>query len=214
VPHAVNLYYGLLSCGSGHITTLLKGEEVASFLRKLLAAAKAPGVLRRLMAWWIRGKAPKMAAVLDNLHAKSAGEYYEYVAEMGRYKAEFEAAMRKEGVELLLAPVHALPAVPHNSSSEMTQAACYSFLYNVLDYCAACVPVTTMIEEDRDWPSNSEIAGGAIDSYIEAPMRDAYKKAAATGAAFPCGVQIAGLPFEEEKVVGVLVQLEEALKMT
>lgn len=107
-------------------------------------------------------------------------------------------------------------------------------LSTALDYAAGTVTVTTMkqvgtwsthstpqlsyqsnthriLKEDHEWPNNPAIDGGVLDSKIEVPIRDAYAAAVEAGVPFPAGVQIVGLPHQEERVLGMLMQLEKAL---
>lgn len=206
IPRLIQLYYGLLACGSEHIGDALDGEETAPYLANLLKSAKTPGCLLSILSCCLRSSAPKYSAFLDVVGSKSAGEYYVYVSELQLYKAEFKDAMRQAGVDLLLSPVHCLPACPHESSMDMTQSACYSLVYNAIDYPAGTVNVTSMTNADHDWPETLP-----LDPKIDAPIRAAYQAAVDAAVPFPAGVQIVGLPFEEEKVLGMLMQLEDAL---
>ena len=211
VPRLVEIYYGLLACGSTHINASLDGEQTAPFLANVLKSAAAPSCCLSILSCWFRSSAPKYSAFLDVVGSKSASEYYEYVAELQRYKTELRDQMWEAGVDLLMAPVHCLPAFPHDSSMDMTQSACYSMLYNAVDYPAGTVTVTSMTEADHAWPVNNQINGGQIDAKIEVPIREAYQAAVDAAVPFPAGVQIIGLPYEEEKVLGMLMQLEHVL---
>jgi hypothetical protein len=39
----------------------------------------------------------------------------------------------KNGLDGIITPVHAMPAVPHGSYGDMSFAACYTFIFNLLD---------------------------------------------------------------------------------
>jgi Asp-tRNA(Asn)/Glu-tRNA(Gln) amidotransferase A subunit family amidase len=83
----------------------------------------------------------------------------------------------------------------------------YAAVYNLLDFPAGVLPVIKVSRDDDD----------ALDAYsAEEGSRDGLYRLAAWalrgGVGLPVGVQLVGRPYEDEKVLHVMCQLEAAVK--
>ena len=92
-------------------------------------------------------------------------------------------------------------------SSPTTDAQSYVAIYNLLDFPAGVLPVIKVSREDDE----------ALDAYSKKEgKRDALYSLAAWaqrgGVGLPVAVQLVGRPYEDEKVLSVMCQLEAALK--
>jgi len=102
-----------------------------------------------------------------------------------------------------------LPATPHGAMATAAAACGYTFLFNLLDYAVGVLPVTkvdpaldmTTPAEVKDAMGKNGVARGVWKYY------DAVKMAG-----LPVGVQVVGRRLEEEKVLGVMQRLEDALE--
>merc|ERR1711939_1196196 len=119
----------------------MEGEEPSDFIARGLYGSLVPQWLKRLLSNALKDTSPITAAILPHTGAKSATKYYHYVAAAQRYKDLFQNAMDEAGVDLLLAPVHALPTHPQCASKDFTTACSYTALYNLLDYPGGTIPV-------------------------------------------------------------------------
>lgn len=152
------------------------------------------------------------AGLLEHWHAKSAYENWQWVAKRELYKAKFHAWWNTfgefgDGMDFILTPPNATPAVPHNGMKEASASCGYTFLFNLLDYACGIVPVTH-VDPNKDMLSTSVkinkmngVARGAYKHY------DAIKMAG-----LPVAVQLVGRRLEEEKVLAGMKVLEEALE--
>lgn len=200
-------YCALLSGGSKHITGLLNqpGELTAHAISKLMATSKLPAWVRHAVAAVLhRLGSPLMARLIKSIGVTTTEEYYTRVAALQAYRAKFAKAFRPE-FDLLLAPVHVLPAHAHMTSAELSATVSYSAIFNMLDYPAGVVPVTVVRPEDR-WTTPIH------DKVLEPKIRRAYEQTLAAETPFPVGVQLIGRPFTEEVVMRGLCQLEAALE--
>eukprot|EP00747_Dinoflagellata_sp_TGD_P222479 gnl/TRDRNA2_/TRDRNA2_94188_c0_seq1.p1 gnl/TRDRNA2_/TRDRNA2_94188_c0~~gnl/TRDRNA2_/TRDRNA2_94188_c0_seq1.p1 ORF type:complete len:583 (+),score=94.26 gnl/TRDRNA2_/TRDRNA2_94188_c0_seq1:50-1798(+) len=203
-------FVALLATGGPHIIEVMRlrqrGERVADALLLLLKSNVLPSWAR-----WIASSvmaavgAPIMAKFVEVAGQKSGAEYYSHVADTAYYKAKFEKAFAPD-LDLLLAPVHVLPAHPHMTSKDISPTCCYSALYNLLDYPAGTVPVTTLRPEDSQWECPIR------DSILEPKIRAVYAKSLAAETPFPVGVQLVGRPYKEELVIRGMRELETALR--
>ena len=81
----------------------------------------------------------------------------------------------------------------------------YTFLWNLLDYTAGVVPVTKVDAVSdalrAEWKPENGVAAGAYKHYDSVAMDG-----------LPCAVQVVGRRLQEEKVLGYMNVVEEALR--
>jgi Asp-tRNA(Asn)/Glu-tRNA(Gln) amidotransferase A subunit family amidase len=144
---------------------------------------------------------------------KSAYEQWKLVARREAYKARFfewwdeQTALLGGDMDVILCPVNALPATPHDAMGTAAWACGYTFLWNLLDYTAGVIPVTKVDAVQDRLPPNvsvSEMNGIAKGIYR---YYDAVEMAG-----LPVGVQIVGRRLQEEKVLAVMERVEAALE--
>ncbi len=154
------------------------------------------------------------ASFLAHSHRKTVRQYYDYVAD----KLAFERATRRTlwsgapGLDAVIAPVQAVPAVPHGGCDRLAPLACSTLLYNVVDSPVGVVPVTR-VDPARDELSDvwrAAPGGGSklLERELYGPM-GAYDVRAMEG--LPVGVQIVGEAWGEEKVLAIMHVVDAAL---
>lgn len=152
------------------------------------------------------------AGLLEHWHAKSAHENWQWVAKREVYKAKFHAWWNTfgefgDGMDFILTPPNATPAVPHNGMKEASASCGYTFLFNLLDYTCGIVPVTHVD------PSKDILPPSVNVSKMNGVARGAYKHYDAVKmAGLPVAVQLVGRRLEEEKVIAGMQVLEDALE--
>ena len=159
---------------------LRSGEYISPALRTVRVILRLPLWLKRFQArclrWFSRpwGRNDAWAALLEVMHPKTTLAERELVVQREAYRAAWHEAWRREGLDFVLTPPHALPAMPVAPSASDTAtlvSANYAFLYNVvsaplhppahtcgsllpaprtqLDYAAGVLPVGT-VDRMRD----------------------------------------------------------------
>jgi fatty acid amide hydrolase len=167
----------------------------------LLQLAGIPNVLRSTLVG--------LAAALDQrrlsrqiaaIRPSSTGGFWALVEEQNAYRRRFIGELDRLGIDVLVAPALALPALTHGSTYYLATAASYSMLYNLLGMPAGVVPATRV----RDDEAQPRAAG-----------RDVVDRAAAEvergSAGLPIGVQVVARHWREDLVLAVMAQLERAL---
>lgn len=143
------------------------------------------------------------------------------------------------GLDVVICPVQAIPAVPHGATKSLTPLAGATILWNVVDCPVGVVPVTH-VDPKKDaagpgWLEQSSVGGSVLTgrpnetqnrtpSYtleravygegkrLLQPLDEpvpAYDAEKMCG--LPVGVQIVGRPWEDEKVIHVMEVLDRAL---
>ncbi|HVE78128.1 MAG TPA: amidase family protein [Gemmatimonadaceae bacterium] len=200
VARGMRLYFGALGAdGGAGARRHLGGGATHRTVGALLQLAALPAAARALVVGaGAMAAQPRLAELVRSLGARSVHDYWHLVAELTAYRARFLAALDALGLDALVCPPHALPALRHGSSYFLTSAACYSMLYNLLGMPAGVVAATRVRPgEESDRP----------------PSRDLVERTAASvergSAGLPVGVQVVGRHWREDVVLAVMAALEE-----
>ncbi|KAL2270972.1 hypothetical protein VTJ83DRAFT_343 [Remersonia thermophila] len=172
-----------------------------------LAGLWAP--LRYLYYLWVRyvRRDPVWAGLVRSWGPQSAFEQWKLVAQREAYRARWFAWWKEQGVDVILTPPNATPAVPHDGMRDAVSSCGYTFLFNLLDYSAGVLPVTKVDKELDKLPSTFNI------KKLNGVARGAYKHYDAEKMhGLPVGVQVVGRRLEEEKVMGIMRRIDEGLK--
>ncbi len=109
--------------------------------------------------------------------------------------------MRHAGVDVVLCPPNALPALKHGASADLGPASVsYTALYALLGWPAGVVPVTTVRPGEMD----RRPRGGDM-------MDRAARRTDQNSAGLPVGVHVAARPGREDLILAVMAAVEGAL---
>jgi len=113
----------------------------------------------------------------------------------------------------IIAPVLAIPPLPHQSVAYIASLACASLLYNVVDSPVGTVPVTR-VDPDLDrltdeWRSQPVVSSPTLEGLLYKGDKAIYNVDKMAG--LPIGVQVVGKKWEEEKVVKMMEVVDGAL---
>ena len=156
----------------------------------------------------------KFASFLARSHKKTVRQYYDVVAE----KIAFEQAARgalwggSPGLDAVIAPVQAVPAIPHGGCDRLAPIACATLVYNMIDSPVGVIPVTR-VDPARDalsdeWRAAPGNGSKLLENELYGP-KGAYDVHAMEG--LPVGVQIVGEAWGEEKVLAIMHVVDAAL---
>ncbi|KAJ8107670.1 hypothetical protein ONZ43_g6659 [Nemania bipapillata] len=146
------------------------------------------------------------AGLIKGWHQKSAYENWQLVAKREAYRGRWFEWWNKVDIDFILAPTNATPAVPHDGMKDAVSSCGYTFLFNVLDYTAGCIPITHVNKDVDNLPPGFNIrklngvAQGAYKLYDAKAMHG-----------LPVGIQVVGRRLEEEKVLAIMKRVEDAL---
>ena len=217
LPQAATPAYGLqiastLLCGDG-------GKTYKSFFRSFEWNDKGAAQIYFYMSlprpikyiWYLYTRYikrdPLWASLLRYFHPLTAFQNWQWVAKREAFRGTWFDWWSKpeQDFDFILCPVNATPALPHGAMHDAVSSCGYTFLWNLLDYTAGVMPVTK-VDKVKDAlpkgfkPSNG-VEKGAYKHYDSVQMEG-----------LPCAVQVVGRRLTEEKVLGYMTVVENALK--
>jgi fatty acid amide hydrolase len=195
-------YLAALSADGGELVLeALDGGEVDPSLAPMKQIARLPGRARRALAGGARAFGQgRLSRMLRAMGEKSVAEVWRLTARLRARRFEVLGRMAEAGVEALLCPPFATPALPHGLSKNFALAGSYSMTWNAMQFPAGVVPVTRV----RD------------DETSRAPSRDRMERQAAevdrSSAGLPVGVQVVARPWAEATVLALMQAIEDAVR--
>jgi fatty acid amide hydrolase len=203
-------FFALVAADGGE--TLLKelrGEYIQSNLALSVKSIRTPAIVKSAIAALLRlAGQGRIATLATALRTRSVAEYYRLLHGRNTFRARFRDAFQTDGLDALLSPAHALPAVPHNSTGDLSPTCSYTMLYNILDWPAGVVPVTTVSAKDEAAACDPS-AGGSWIARDRLSTSSARAARGTTG--LPIAVQVAARPFREETCLRVMAEIEELM---
>ncbi|XP_069837288.1 vitamin D3 hydroxylase-associated protein-like [Dendropsophus ebraccatus] len=192
---------GLLADGGATFLDNFKGDEVDPNLKTQVTTYGAPSCLKSLLSVLVKPLFPRLSRVLKTSRGvSSVQELWRHHTAVEVYRQEFIALWRAHGLDALLCPVLS-PAMTIGYPGQLTSAVSYTILYNLLDFPAGSVPVTTVTIEDEE----------ALKTY-EGHHKDAWdrllKKAFSDSVGLPVAVQCVALPWQEEQCLRLMKEVE------
>jgi hypothetical protein len=191
------------------------------------------GFLRNLLAWGAETFAhdPIFASSARASRVKSVFDYHECIAERNEFQRLFyrEVSLSfayklspqltwgkvwaKHGFDGIICPVQAMPVIGHGDSTMLSPLAVATILYNIVDHPAGVVPVTR-VDPSKDTLTDEWVNGPGLGSPIyekhlyrgDTPTYDPVRMKG-----IPVGVQVVGRKWEDEKVLGMMKVVDEAL---
>ncbi|KAH9057421.1 amidase [Lactarius vividus] len=218
VSRALQLFTGITSAdGYEKLTSHLGPDKQESALFLVTLGPRLPGEVRARRGGLghphLVGDT-QFATFLSHSRRKTVGKYYDYVAAKLAFERETRGTLWSDagGLDAVIAPVQAVPAVPHGGCDRLAPLACSTLLYNIVDSPVGVVPVTR-VDPARDALSDAwRAAPGAGSKILERGLygpKGAYDVRAMEG--LPVGVQIVGEAWGDEKVLAIMHVVDAAL---
>ncbi|KZP01704.1 amidase signature enzyme [Calocera viscosa TUFC12733] len=196
------------SDGYKELTSHLGPDPQDPSLFLVLLGPSIPWFIRSTAAWLLRTAVgdERFATLLAAARHKPVREFVHWTARRNELIDEFHAKVwAQHAFDFVLAPVQAMPALPHKATRTLIPLASATIYYNVLHYPAGVVPVTRVLPTDV-WAEEAEDPGSVM---LRTEMRKVYDPEAMKG--LPVGVQLVGRPWEDERVVEAMGVLDAAL---
>lgn len=186
-----------------------RGEWMDTGVRQLCRLMDLPRPFKYLYYLWVKyvRKDNIWAGLVRQWHEKSAYENWQLVAQRETYRFKWFEWWNKTGIDCLITPPNATPAVPHDGMKDAVSSCGYTFLFNLLDYTAGVFPVTH-VDKKCDEMNQQNIESKKLNGVAQGAYK-LYDAIAMHG--LPVGVQVVGRRLEEEKVIALMNRMEKML---
>ncbi|KAF8159688.1 amidase [Crassisporium funariophilum] len=212
-----NLFAGITSA-DGYKTMLshLGPDPKENALHLVTLGPRIPSLVRTFATWILETfwKDKLFADTIRVTKSKSITDYWKLIAQRDEYSASFyQTVWNKNEFDAILAPVQALPQLPHGGCDNFSALAIATILYNVLDMPAGCLPVTRVDPEKdqltEEWVNGPGLGSAVLEAGVYRGKTPLYNPEASKG--MPVNIQIVGKRWEEEKVLAIMGVVDEAL---
>ena len=112
-------------------------------------------------------------------------------------KEQWISYWRKQKLDFVVFPGFASEAANHGSSKDGSFLATYTYIFNILRMTSCSLPVTVTKDTELNYESRWN---DPVTELIKNNLKDAE--------GLPVSIQVVGLPFEEEKVLGLSKRIE------
>ncbi|XP_066301433.1 fatty-acid amide hydrolase 1-like [Branchiostoma lanceolatum] len=204
----VDMTLRLLTADNGRTfsTKWLKDEVIDEYLEGQIYLWTMPHYLRKIVGFLLKPFWPRVARSISHRLIGSVYDLWQRLAERETYIEQFVDELNKKNIDLLLCPALGMPACKPEHAGKTLVATAYTSLFNLLNFPAGVVPVTTVTEEDDrlldDW------RGYGNDAF-DRSMKETTKGAVG----LPVAVQCVALPWQEERCLRLMKEVETLCPM-
>ncbi|KAM3429110.1 hypothetical protein NHJ13734_008309 [Beauveria thailandica] len=153
-----------------------------------------PRVFKYVHYPWVRyvRRDPVWAGILRNWHPKTTYQYWQLIAKCEAYKCRWFDFWEEKGIDFIVAPPNATPAVPHGGMRDACSSCGYTFLFNLKK---------DQLPKGFNVRNLNGVARGAYYRHYNAHNMHGL----------PVGVRVIGRRLEEAKVLALMKRVEDAL---
>ncbi|EKM49959.1 uncharacterized protein PHACADRAFT_264416 [Phanerochaete carnosa HHB-10118-sp] len=214
---ALKLFLSLtLADGNKTLFSPIKQDPRQKELTTMAIGPELYGWARSLVSWILRHPMGDtvFADIMSICKPVSVDEFWSTIDQQKDYVRKFyKEVWEKYEFDGIIAPVLAIPPLPHQSVTYIASLACSALLYNVVDSPAGTVPVTRVDPSlDRltdEWRSQPAAGSPTLEGLVYKGDDAIYNVDKMAG--LPIGVQVVGKKWEEEKVVEMMKVVDCAL---
>jgi fatty acid amide hydrolase len=202
IANFFDLYCALIGADGGNdVRRIVQSDKLDWRVSRLLALASLSVPTRAMVTGGLALFGQKwMSRLVDVARPRSTDVYRQLSYAKSQLAKAVTWQLQDAGIDAILGPPHALPAMQHIKGFDLIAAASYSMLFNLLGFPAGTV-------------SLSRVRTGEESGRPTATRDQVERQAAAVdrgSAGLPIGVQVAALPWREDVVLAVMGALEES----
>lgn len=192
---------GLFSDGAATLVDKFKGDIVDPNLKSQINCYSIPILLKRILAFVLKPVYPRIARDLNALcGVGSAQNLWKHNVAVVTYGREYVAEWRKLKLDVILCPALG-PAFNEGYPGKLFAATSYTNLYNVLNFPAGVVPVTTVTRADEEELKHYK-------GHYRDPWDQRLKEAVEGAIGLPVAVQCVALSWQEEMCLRLMKEVE------
>ncbi|XP_047442105.1 fatty-acid amide hydrolase 1 [Mugil cephalus] len=198
---------GILADGATTLMEKLKGEPLDPCLRPQFIPYAFPKWLKKTLSFLLKPLSSRGSTVFSALcGVGSVQNLWKQHADVEDYIHETIAEWRRCNIDVLLCPVIG-PAYNFLYCGKCTTPLSYTMIYNLLNFPAGVVPVSTVTAEDEE--KLKHYKGAFQDRWDKL-----FKQAVTGGEGLPVAVQCVALPWQDELCLRFMKEVEELVKQS
>ncbi len=180
----------------------LADDKTDDAVGSLLTILNVPGFVRKFIAFVARPWWPRMSTVMSQMGGMSGVyEWWSHVELVKDLREEVVRDWQKNGFDAVLAPGMGCVPLPLGWAKYSMGSLTFTTAFNLLNFPTGSMPVTTVQKKDFAEPYA-----------IRDPWFWVAKKTMEGAEGLPVNVQVASLPWQDEKCLYAMKVLESALK--
>lgn len=199
---AIFTYFAAFASGAAAtLDAINEGGPVDPSLVGLKRVAGLPAFVRHALAAVLDRKGdPVVARLLRTIGVRPVPDLWRFTYEIRAYRGAMLDAWDAAGLDLVLCPAYATPALPHGDSKDFALASSFDILWNIVQLPAGVVPVSRVRADETTRaasPSRVERHAAGVD---------------AKSAGMPVGAQIVGRPWADGVVLAAMAAIEASVR--
>ncbi len=192
----------LFGDGGAQLNRMVKHDATDDALRLMIFMLNIRASFKKLIAKMIKPFMPSMALMVHNMVAvDSVLSWWDHIEAVTELRRKVVADFESKGYDAIISPGYGFVAMPLYQTKKATGAMSYTVIYNLLNFPAGSMPVSTVHKEDTQAPY---------------PVKDLWHRAAKNALrgseGLPVNVQVATLPYEDEKCLYIMGVVDEVVK--
>lgn len=196
---------GILGDGAATLLQKLDGGPLDPCLREQVFPYYFPKWLKKTLSFLLKPLSPRASASFSAICGfGSVQDLWKHHATVEDYTQETIAEWRRCNIDVLLCPIIG-PAYNFLYCGRVTTVLSYTILYNLLNFPAGVVPVSTVTAEDEE-----EL--GRYKGFYQDRWDKLFKQAVSGGEGLPVGVQCVALPWQDELCLRFMKEVEQVVK--
>ncbi|XP_070817906.1 fatty-acid amide hydrolase 1 [Chaetodon trifascialis] len=198
---------GVFADGATTMLQKLKGSPVDPCLREQVTPYSFPKWLKKTLSFLLKPLYPRMSSIFSALcGVGSVADLWKQHAAVEDYIQETIAEWRRCNIDVLLCPVIG-PACNFLYCARANHVLSYTMLYNLLNFPAGVVPVSTVTAEDEEELRHYK-------GIQQDPLDRNFKKGVTGGEGLPLAVQCVALPWQDELCLRFMKEVEQLVKQS
>ncbi|XP_068175509.1 fatty-acid amide hydrolase 1 [Antennarius striatus] len=198
---------GLFADGTASLLQKLEGGPVDPCLRSQVTVYKIPKWLKKVFSFILKPLSPRSSLIFKGLcGVGSVRDLWNQHAAVEDYIYETTAEWRRCNIDVLLCPVIG-PAYNFFYCSKTSHSVSYTMLYNLLNFPAGVVPVSTVTADDEEELRNYTGVYRDVSDKL-------FKRAVTGGEGLPVAVQCVALPWQDELCLRFMKEVEQLVQQS
>jgi fatty acid amide hydrolase len=193
------LFNRLLAVGGNEgILKTLRGEDPEDYLKVLMFTNDHPYLTSAILSILRAFGQERIAELYELPEIHKPQDFLKLFQEIQEVTLEVIQEWDSLGIDALICPTFGVVAVQHGKAVEVISSLVYSYIWNLLGFCAGVVPVGLVDKKSA-----------CFDDDYQDILTKSCREVMDHSEGLPYSVQVVGLPFRDETVLNVMKRIEK-----